>query len=114
MGPYSPAIETGGFLFCSGLVGIDPSTGKLVEGVEAQAEQALRNLGALLEAAGLGYGDVAKTTCFLTDIDDFQVFNGVYTGFFPDPRPARSTVAVAALPGGASVEVEAIARRRAG
>lgn len=112
VGPYSQAIESGGLLFCSGQVGLDPASGSLVEGgLEVQAERALRNLGAVLEAAGLGYADVVKTTCFLADIADFRAFNEVYAGFFPEPPPARSTFAVAALPLGARVEIEAIALR---
>jgi 2-iminobutanoate/2-iminopropanoate deaminase len=102
-------------VFCAGQVGVDPSTGALVEGgVEAQAERVLRNLGAVLGAAGLSYDDVVKTTCFLADISDFTAFNGVYARFFGDTPPARSTFQVAALPLGARVEVEAIAVRPAG
>jgi 2-iminobutanoate/2-iminopropanoate deaminase len=111
-GPYSQAIAAGGLVFCAGQVGVDPVTGVLVEGgVEAQAERVLRNLGAVLEAAGLSYADVVKTTCFLADIGDFAAFNGVYSRFFTDTPPARSTFQVAALPLGARVEVEAIAVR---
>jgi 2-iminobutanoate/2-iminopropanoate deaminase len=114
-GPYSQAIATQGFVFCAGQVGADPATGALVEGgVEAQAERVLRNLGAVLEAAGLSYDDVVKTTCFLADIGDFAAFNGVYARFFGETPPARSTFQVAALPLGARVEVEAIAVRPAG
>jgi 2-iminobutanoate/2-iminopropanoate deaminase len=112
LGPYSQAIDTGTLVFCAGQVGIDPATGQMVEGgVEAQTERALRNLGAVLDAAGLGYGDVVKTLCFLTDINDFQAFNGVYARFFPDPYPARSTVGVKQLAGAFVVEIEAIAVR---
>jgi 2-iminobutanoate/2-iminopropanoate deaminase len=111
-GPYSQAIATGSLVFCAGQLGIDPATGALVEGgVEAQAERALRNLGAVLEAAGLSYADVVKTTCFLADIGDFAAFNGVYARFFADTPPARSTFQVAALPAGGRVEIEAIAAR---
>jgi 2-iminobutanoate/2-iminopropanoate deaminase len=113
VGPYSQAIDTGDTIYCSGQVGLDPHSGELVGGgIEAQAERVMRNLGAVLEAAGLGYEDVVKTTCFLADIGDFAAFNAVYGRYFPDPPPARSTFAVAALPKGARVEVEAIARRR--
>jgi 2-iminobutanoate/2-iminopropanoate deaminase len=109
---YSQAIDTGGFVFLAGQVGLDPSTGELVEGgVEAQAERALRNLTAVLDAAGLSMGDVVKTTCFLADINDYAAFNAVYGKFVMDPPPARSTFAVAALPRGARVEIEAIAVR---
>lgn len=111
MGPYSQAIASGDLVFCSGQVGLDPSTGQLVEGFEAQVERALRNIGGVLDAAGLGYGDVVKTTLFLVDIGQFQAANAIYKGFFPDPYPARSTIGVAALPGGAAFEIEAIAMR---
>jgi 2-iminobutanoate/2-iminopropanoate deaminase len=111
IGPYSQAIAVDGLLFCSGQLGLDPATGDLVGGVEAQAERSLRNLSAVLDAAGLGWADVVKTTIFLADIADFAVVNGVYGRFMPDPPPARSTVQVAALPKGGLVEIEAIARR---
>lgn len=112
VGPYSQAIVTNDFVFCSGQVGLDPATGILVEGgVEAQAERALQNLAAVLEAAGLTWADVVKTTCFLVDINDFATFNAVYAPFMPDPPPARSTFGVAALPKAALVEIEAIAVR---
>jgi 2-iminobutanoate/2-iminopropanoate deaminase len=112
VGPYSQAIGAGDLVFCSGQVGLDPLTGTLIEGgLEAQAERVLRNLGAVLDAAGCTFADVVKTTCFLVDISDFAAFNAVYARFMPDPPPARSTFAVAALPKGALVEVEAIAVR---
>ena len=111
IGPYSQAVDVDGFLFCSGQLGLDPATGDLVEGVEAQAERALRNLGAVLDAAGLAWADVVKTTIFLTDIGDFAAVNGVYARFMPDPPPARSTIQVAALPKAGLVEIEAVARR---
>jgi 2-iminobutanoate/2-iminopropanoate deaminase len=112
VGPYSQAIDAGAFVFCSGQVGLDPQTADLVDGgIEPQAERALRNLGAVLDAAGLGYADVVKTTLFLVDIGDFATVNGIYARFFPDPPPARSTVAVAALPKGAAFEIEAVAVR---
>ena len=111
IGPYSQAIRSGDMLFCSGQLGIDPATGELVEGVEAQAERALRNLQSVLDAAGLGFDDVVKTTIFLADIGDFAAVNAVYAKFMPDPPPARSTVQVAALPKAGRVEIEAIARR---
>ena len=111
IGPYSQAIRADCYLFCSGQLGLDPATGDLVAGdVGAQAEQALRNLGAVLEAAGLTFGDVVKTTIFLADMADFATVNGVYGRFVTDPPPARSTVAVAALPKGGLVEIEATAR----
>ena len=114
VGPYSQAIDAGDTVYCSGQVGLDPQSGELVTGgLEAQTERALRSLGAVLEAAGLGYADVVKTTCFLVDIGDFAAFNAIYARYFPDPPPARSSFAVAALPKGARVEIEAIARRSA-
>jgi 2-iminobutanoate/2-iminopropanoate deaminase len=115
IGPYSQAIDTGTHVFCSGQLGLDPATGALVgEGVADQAERALTNLGNVLRAAGLGYEHVAKTSCFLVDMADFAAFNEVYGRFFPEPFPARSTFAVAALPKGARIEVEAIAQRPSG
>jgi 2-iminobutanoate/2-iminopropanoate deaminase len=111
MGPYSQAIETDDFVFCSGQLGMDPATGRLAEGIDAQAEQALTNLGAVLAAAGLSATDVVKTTIFLADLADFGTVNTIYGRHFPAPCPARSTVQVAALPAKALVEIEAIARR---
>jgi 2-iminobutanoate/2-iminopropanoate deaminase len=111
IGPYSQAIRADGYLFCSGQLGLDPATGDFVAGdVEAQAGQALRNLVSVLEVAGLSFADVVKTTVFLADMADFATVNGVYARFVTDPPPARSTVAVAALPRGGRVEIEAIAR----
>ncbi|MCY7417285.1 MAG: RidA family protein [Chloroflexi bacterium] len=112
VGPYSQGIDTGDTVYCSGQVGLDPQSGELVGGgIESQTDRVMRNLGAVLEAAGLDYADVVKTTCFLVDIGDFAAFNAVYARYFPDPPPARSTFAVAALPKGARIEVEAVARR---
>jgi 2-iminobutanoate/2-iminopropanoate deaminase len=111
VGPYSQGITGGDFVFCSGQLGLDPASGELAEGVTAQADRALRNLRAVLEAAGCGLADVVKTTVFLADIADFAALNGVYAGFFGEPPPARSTFAVAALPKGGLVEIEAIAYR---
>ena len=110
-GPYSQAIATEDYVFCAGQIGRDPSSGAMPAGVEAQTEQALRNLAAVLDAAGCTFADVVKTTCFLADINDFGAFNGVYAGFMSDPPPARSTFQVAALPMGALVEIEATAVR---
>ena len=111
IGPYSQAIRADGYLFCSGQLGLDPATGDFVAGdVEAQAEQALRNLAAVLDMAGISFAEVVKTTIFLADMADFAAVNGVYARFVTDPPPARSTVAVAALPKGGRVEIEAIAR----
>ncbi len=113
IGPYSQGIRSDPFVFCSGQVGIDPATGELVPGgVEAQAERAIANVTAVLDAAGVGWSEVVKTTIFLLDIGDFAAVNAVYGRHMPDPPPARSTVGVAALPKGALVEIEAIARRR--
>jgi 2-iminobutanoate/2-iminopropanoate deaminase len=112
IGPYSQGIGADGLVFCSGQLGLDPATGNLVDGgVEAQAERALKNLGAVLDAAGATFADVVKTTIFLVDIGDFTAVNAVYATFMPEPPPARSTVGVAALPKGGRVEIEAIARR---
>ena len=113
-GPYSQAIATDDLVFCAGQLGSDPATGDLADGVEAQAERALRNLEAVLEAAGCTFADVVKTTCFLADINDFTAFNAVYARFMSDPPPARSTFQVAALPKGGRVEIEAIAARTRG
>ena len=113
MGPYSPAVAIEGLLFCSGQGPMDPDTGRIIEGgIAEQTEQTLRNLGTLLEGAGLGYADVVKTSCFLRDMDDFTAFNEVYARFFPEPYPARTTVQAARLPGDIGVEIEAIAVRR--
>lgn len=112
IGPYSQGIAVDGFVFCSGQLGLDPATGELVPGgVEAQAERALRNLAAVLDAAGAAMGDLVKTTIFLADIGDFASVNAVYAKHVPNPPPARSTFAVGALPKGGLVEIEAIARR---
>jgi len=111
-GAYSQAIASGEFVFCAGQLGLDPATGDFVEGgVEAQAERVLRNLTAVLDAAGATWDDVVKTTIFLASIDDFAAVNAVYAQYVADPPPARSTFAVAALPKGGLVEIEAIARR---
>jgi len=110
-GPYSQAIVAGDFVFCAGQLGADPATTQLADGVQAQAEQALRNISAVLDAAGCTFADVVKTTCFLADINDFAAFNEVYLRFVSDPAPARSTFQVAALPRGGLVEIEAIAVR---
>ena len=111
MGPYSPGIDAGNIVFVAGQVGRNPETGNMVDGVQAQAEQAMKNIAAILEGAGLTWANVAKTTGFLTDINDFQAFNAVYLQFVSDPKPARATYAVKDLPGGALVEVEAFAVR---
>ena len=107
-GPYSPAVRAGDWLVLAGQVGLDPATGRFVEGgVEAQARQVLANVAAILADCGAGLRDVAKTTIFVTDIAQFATVNAVYAEAFGDHRPARSTVQVASLPGGAEVEIEA-------
>ena len=112
IGPYSQGIVAGDLVFCSGQLGLDPVSGEIVEGgVEAQAERALRNVAAVLDAAGVGTGDLVKTTLFLADIGDFAAVNAIYAKFMPEPPPARSTFAVGALPKGGLIEIEAIARR---
>ncbi len=113
LGPYSQGIVTGDLVFCAGQLGLDPATGELAAGIEAQAERSLRNLAAVLDAAGCSFADVVKTTIYLADIGDFAAVNTVYARFMTDPAPARSTFAVGALPKGARVEIEAIARRNA-
>jgi 2-iminobutanoate/2-iminopropanoate deaminase len=106
-------MRTADLVFCSGQLGLDPATGELVEGdTVVQAERALHNLGAVLDAAGCSFTDVVKVTIFLTDLADFAAVNGVYQRFMGEPPPARSTVAVAGLPKGARIEIEAIAARR--
>ena len=111
IGPYSQAVATQALVFCSGQVGLDPESGELVEGLEAQTKRALQNLKAVLEASGSSLEAVVKTTVFLTAMDDFSAMNAVYEGFFPQSPPARSTIAVSGLPKGAVVEIEAIGLR---
>jgi 2-iminobutanoate/2-iminopropanoate deaminase len=111
IGPYSQAVVEGGFLFTSGQVPLDPATGRLVEGgLETAAERVFDNLAAILLQAGLSFADVVKTTVFLTRADDFAPLNAVYARRFGEHRPARSTVIVAALPAGAPLEIDLIAR----
>ncbi len=109
VGPYSHAVLAGNTLYTSGQLGLDPAIGALPEGVCAQAEAALKNLGAVLAAAGMDYCDVVKTTVFLADMGDFAAINEIYAGYFKGDCPARSCVQVAALPKGALFEIEAIA-----
>jgi 2-iminobutanoate/2-iminopropanoate deaminase len=114
IGPYSLGIANGDLVFISGQIPLDAGTGKLVEGdVSAQARQSLENLKSVLEAAGLSFAHVVKTTIFFTDMADFAAVNEVYKGYVVEPYPARSTIAVAALPLGAKVEIEMIASRSA-
>ena len=110
IGPYSQGFEVDGFVFTSGQIPVDPATGEVPEGIAAQAEQSCQNVGAILEAAGIGYEQVIKTTCFLADMADFAAFNEVYARFFVS-KPARSCVAVKALPKGVLYEIEAIAEK---
>ncbi len=108
IGPYSQGYEANGFVFTSGQIAIIPETGEIAEGIEAQAEQCCKNLGAILKAAQSGYDKVIKTSCFLADMGDFAVFNETYAKYFTS-KPARSCVAVKELPKGVLCEVEAIA-----
>ena len=109
IGPYSQAIVSGNMLYASGQIPIVPATGKLAEGdITVQAEQSVKNVGEILKAAGASYADVVKTTCFLADMNDFAAFNAVYEKYFTG-KPARSCVAVKALPKGALCEVEVVA-----
>jgi 2-iminobutanoate/2-iminopropanoate deaminase len=109
LGPYSQAIVAGDMVFCSGMAGIDPATGEIPEGIEAQTEQALRNLSAVLREAGCSMHDVVKTTIFYANVEDFGRLNDVYARFMPDPPPARSAPAHVRLPRGLLVSIEAIA-----
>ena len=110
VGPFSQAIEVDGFLYLSGQVGQDPTTGKLVPGgVAAEAEQVFKNVGALLEAAGKSFADVVQVRVFLTNINDYAAVNAIYAQQFTEPYPARTAVAVAALPLGASFELDLVA-----
>ncbi len=110
IGPYSPAIRAGQLLFLSGQIPIDPSTGNMIDGdVAAQATRVMDNLGALLQAAGLSFASVVRTTIYLADMNDFGKVNEVYGGYFSAPYPARATVQVARLPKDARVEIDLIA-----
>jgi 2-iminobutanoate/2-iminopropanoate deaminase len=109
LGPYSQAIVAGDMVFCSGMAGIDPGSGEIPDGIEAQTELALRNLSAVLSEAGCSMHDVVKTTIFYANVDDFGRLNDVYARFMPDPPPARSAPAHVRLPRGLLVSIEAIA-----
>jgi 2-iminobutanoate/2-iminopropanoate deaminase len=110
IGPYSQAVRTGRFLFCSGQIPLDPKSGQIVAGdIAAQTRRVLDNIAAILKAEGLGFDHVVKTTIFLTNLGDFQTVNEIYGSYFKQDPPARSTVQVAALPKGANVEIEVIA-----
>ena len=108
IGPYSQGYEANGFVFTSGQIPVDPATGSVPQGIAAQAEQSCKNVGAVLAAAGAGYDQVVKTTCFLADMGDFAAFNEVYARYFTS-KPARSCGAVKDLPKGVLCEIEAIA-----
>jgi 2-iminobutanoate/2-iminopropanoate deaminase len=110
IGPYSQALRSGGFVFCSGQIPLDPKTGEIVSGdIKAQTRRVMDNIAAVLKAEGLTFQNVVKTTIFLTDLGDFQNVNEIYGSYFKNDPPARSTVQVAALPRGANVEIEVIA-----
>jgi 2-iminobutanoate/2-iminopropanoate deaminase len=110
IGPYSQAVRAGQLLFASGQIPLDPATGSLVDGdVEAQTRRVMQNLGAVLEAAGLSFANVVRTTIYLADMNDFASVNGVYGSYFKEPYPARATVQVARLPKDARVEIDAVA-----
>ncbi|MCF0210257.1 MAG: RidA family protein [Bacteroidales bacterium] len=110
IGPYSQAIQAGnGMVFISGQLPVNPETGEVPEGITAQTEQSLKNIGAILEEAGLSFKDVCKTTCLLSSMDNFVAMNEVYAKFFNEPFPARAAFAVVKLPKGVLVEIEAIA-----
>lgn len=111
VGPYVHAVEAGNLVFTSGQLGLIPETGVLPEGIEAQTHQALKNLGAVLEAAGVGYEDVVRTMVFLDNMDDFATVNAIYAEYFKESAPARSCVEVARLPKGGLIEIEAIAAK---
>jgi 2-iminobutanoate/2-iminopropanoate deaminase len=109
IGPYSQAIVANGFVFCSGTAGIDPATGDAPDGIEEQTEQALRNLEAILGAAGASLADVVKTTIFYTDVNHYATINSIYSRYMPDPPPARSGPANIVLPRNLLISIEAIA-----
>lgn len=110
IGPYSQGYEAGGFVYTSGQIPVEPATGNIPEGIEAQAHQSCKNVGAILEAAGVDFSRVFKTTCFLADMADFAAFNAVYEQYFVS-KPARSCVAVKTLPKNVLCEIEAIAEK---
>lgn len=111
VGPYSQAIQTDRFVFCSGQIGIDPEKGSLVEGIENQTHQIMKNISAVLEEAGLSLENVIKTTIFLSDMQNYKQVNELYGTYFSEHKPARSTVQVAGLPLGALIEIEVIAEQ---
>jgi len=111
VGPFSPAVDTGGFIYVSGHVGQDPTTGKLVAGgIAAEADRIFQNLSAVLKAAGKSFDDVVRAGVYLTSISDYAVLNGIYAKHFSQPFPARTVIGVAALPLGASVEIDLVVK----
>jgi 2-iminobutanoate/2-iminopropanoate deaminase len=115
IGPYSQAIRSGKFIFCSGQIPLDPNSGEMVgDDIGAQTQQVLDNISGLLKSEGLSLDDVLKTTIFLTDLGNFQIVNEIYGSYFNNQPPARSTVQVSALPKGAKIEIEIIARANGG
>jgi 2-iminobutanoate/2-iminopropanoate deaminase len=114
IGPYSQAIVANGFVFCSGTAGIDPATGVVPDGIEEQTEQALRNLDAVLTAAGASLETLVKTTIFYASVDDFATINAIYARYMPDPPPARSAPANVSLPRNLLISIDAIAVLPAG
>ena len=111
VGPYSQAVETDNFVFASGQIALNPATGEMAEGIEAQAHQALKNAQAVISASGAKWENVIKTTVFITNIDDFSKVNEIYATYFKQPYPARSCVEVSKLPKGALIEIEVIAAK---
>ena len=111
VGPYSQAVETDNFVFASGQIALNPATGEMAEGIEAQAHQALKNAQAVIAASGAKWENVIKTTVFITNMDDFGKVNEIYATYFKQPYPARSCVEVSKLPKGALIEVEVIAAK---
>ena len=111
IGPYSQGIDLGSLFYSSGQIPVNPETGEIPEGIEAQTRQALTNLQEVLKAGGFGMGQVVKTLVFLSDLNDFAAMNEIYASFFNEPYPARSCVQVAGIPKGAKIEIEAIAAR---
>jgi 2-iminobutanoate/2-iminopropanoate deaminase len=110
IGPYSQAIRAGSTIYCSGQIPLDPKTGQIISGgIDAQTRRVLDNIAALLKAESLGFGNIVKTTIFLTNLSDFQTVNEIYGSYFKSQPPARSTVQVSALPKGANIEIEVIA-----
>ena len=111
IGPYSQAIEMNGLLFISGQIPVNPKTGTILEGIEAQTEQVMQNIGAILKEAGYNFSDVVKSTCLLSDMADFKAMNEVYSRYYREEQPARAAFAVKELPLGSLIEIETIAMK---